>query len=155
MKIIAPEKINVRHKRAEFDYEIVERFDAGIMLTGSEIKSIRNGGGSINESYCLIRDGEVFIKGMTIPEYSHGTYANHDPTRLRKLLLNKRELNRIEAKIRERGFTLIPIRLFMNERGFAKLEIALGRGKKHYDKRQSLKQKDTKREIEKVMKKYR
>lgn len=153
--MIAENKIDIRNRRAGFDFEIVEKFVAGIMLTGSEIKAIRDGGGSINECYCIIRSGEVFAKNMNIPEYSHGTYANHEPLRLRKLLLNKRELERIEAKIKERGLTLIPIRLFMSERGLAKLEIGLGRGKKKFDKRESLKAKDNKREMDKIMKKYR
>jgi SsrA-binding protein len=148
-------KINVQNKRAGHEFEIIERFEAGIMLKGSEIKSVRNGGGSITEAFCLIRDGEVFVKNMNIPEYSHGSYANHEVLRMRKLLLNKRELNKIDTKIRERGFSVIPIRLFINDRGFAKLEIGLGRGKKKFDKRESLKQKDSKREMDRVMKKYR
>lgn len=153
--MIAENKIDIRNKRASFDFEILEKFQAGIQLTGSEIKSIRNGGGSINEAFCLVRSGEVYVRQMNIPEYSHGTYANHEPTRLRKLLLTKKELSKIDAKIKERGLTLIPIRLFINERGFAKLEIGLGRGKKKFDKRESLKNKDNKREIDRVMKKYR
>jgi SsrA-binding protein len=150
-----PEKINVRNKRAGFDFEIIQSFEAGIMLTGSEIKSIRDGGGSINEAYCLMRDGELYIKNMNIPEYSHGSYANHEPTRLRKLLLKKRELERIDSKIREKGFAIIPVRVFIGERGYAKVEIALARGKKKFDKRNSLKQKETKREMDRVLKKYR
>lgn len=153
--MIAENKIDIKNKRAFFDFEILEKYQAGMMLTGSEIKSIRNGGGSINEAFCIIRDGEVFVRQMNIPEYSHGTYANHEPTRLRKLLMTKKELGKAEAKMKERGLTLIPIRLFINERGFAKLEIGLGRGKKKFDKRDSLKNKDNKREIDRVMKKYR
>ncbi|MCW5908692.1 MAG: SsrA-binding protein SmpB [Chitinophagales bacterium] len=153
--MLEPNRINIRNKRAGFDFEILQSFEAGIVLTGSEIKSIRNGGGSINEAFCIIRDGELFIKNMNIPEYSHGSYANHEPTRLRKLLLKKRELEKIDAKIREKGFSIIPVRLFMSERGFAKMEVALARGKKKFDKRDSLKQKETKREMERVLKKYR
>ncbi len=153
--MIEPGKINVRNKRAGFDFELVQSFEAGIMLTGSEIKSIRDGGGSINEAFCLMRDGELYIKNMNIPEYSHGSYANHEPTRLRKLLLKKRELERIDSKIREKGFSIIPVRVFIGERGFAKVEVALARGKKKFDKRDSLKQKETKREMDRVMKKYR
>lgn len=148
-------KIDVKNKKAGFEFEISDRFDAGLLLTGSEIKSIRNGGGSISEAFCIVRDGELFIKNMNIPEYSHGSYANHDPVRIRKLLLTKRELKKIDAKVRERGLSVIPLRLFINERGFAKVEIGLGRGKKKFDKRESLKQKDNKREIDRVMKKYR
>lgn len=148
-------KIDIRNKRAGFEFEIIDRFQAGIVLTGSEIKAIRNGGGSISEAFCTIRDGELFIKGMNIPEYSHGGYSNHETVRLRKLLLTKRELRRIDAKIRERGLAVIPIRLFINERGYAKLEIGIGKGKKKYDKRESIKQKENKRELDRVMKKYR
>lgn len=153
--MLEPHRINIRNKRAEFDFEILQRFEAGIVLTGSEIKSIRNGGGSINEAFCIMRNGELFIKNMTIPEYSHGSYANHEPTRLRKLLLKKRELEKIDSKIREKGFSVIPVRLFMNERGLVKIEVALARGKKKFDKRQSVKQKETKREMERALKKYR
>jgi SsrA-binding protein len=149
------QKISIKNKRAEFDFEIIERFSAGIVLKGSEIKALRNGGGSINEAFCFVRDNELYIKNMNIPEYSHGGYTNHEVLRLRKLLLTKRELNRIDAKIRERGFAIIPIRLFMSERGFVKIEIGLGRGKKTFDKRNTLKSKDSKREIDRVMKKYR
>ena len=153
--MLAQEKINIKNKRAEFEFEIIDRFVAGIVLSGSEIKAIRDGGGSINEAFCMMRDGEIFIKNMTIPEYSHGAYANHIPSTLRKLLLTKRELRRIDAKIREKGLSVIPIRLFISERGFAKLEIGLGRGKKKFDKRESLKEKENKREMDRVMKKYR
>ncbi len=149
------QKISIKNKRAEFDYEIIERFSAGIALKGSEIKALRDGGGSINEAFCFMRDNELFIKNMNIPEYSHGGYTNHEVLRLRKLLLTKRELRRIDAKIRERGFAIIPIRLFMSDRGFAKIEIGLGRGKKTFDKRNTLKSKDSKREIDRVLKKYR
>ena len=149
------QKISIKNKRAEFDYEIIERFSAGIALKGSEIKALRDGGGSINEAFCFMRDNELFIKNMNIPEYSHGGYTNHEVLRLRKLLLTKRELRRIDAKIRERGFAIIPIRLIMSDRGFAKIEICLGRGKKTFDKRNTLKSKDSKREIDRVMKKYR
>lgn len=153
--MIDPKKIDIRNKRAGFDFEILERYEAGMVLAGSEIKAIRNGGGSISEAFCYIRDNEVFIKGMNIPEYSHGAYANHEPVHIRKLLLNKREIAKLDKKLREKGLTLIPIRLFMSDRGFAKLEIGLGRGKKQFDKRNTLKQKENKRELDRVMKKYR
>lgn len=152
--MIDASKIDIKNKRAGFEFEISDRFQAGVMLTGSEIKSIREGGGSISEAFCIVRNGEVFIKNMNIPEYSHGSYANHEPMRLRKLLLTKRELGRIETKMRERGLSVIPMRLFINERGFAKIEIGLGKGKKKFDKRESLKARDTKREMDRVMKKY-
>ncbi|HWB61952.1 MAG TPA: SsrA-binding protein [Chitinophagales bacterium] len=153
--MIDEDKINIKNKRAGFEFEILDRFDAGIQLTGSEIKSIRSGGGSLTEAFCVLRDGELWVKNMNIPEYSHGSYANHEPTRMRKLLLKKRELERIEDKIKERGLSVIPIRLFVNERGYAKVEVGLGRGKKKFDKRESLKQKENKRELDRVMKKYR
>jgi SsrA-binding protein len=152
--VISQEKINIKNKKAGFEYEILDRFEAGMVLTGSEIKSIRDGGGSINEAFCMLRDGELFVKNLNIPEYSHGTYANHDPIRLRKLLLTKRELKKIDLRIREKGLTVVPIRLFINERGFAKLEVGIGKGKKSFDKRESLKQKENKRELDRVMKKY-
>lgn len=152
--MIDASKINIKNKRAEFDFEIIDRFDAGIMLTGSEIKSIRDGGGTIAESFCYMRDGQVYIKNMNIPEYSHGTYANHEPARLRKLLLTKRELNKIETKMKERGYTLIPLRVFISDRGLAKIQIGLGRGKKKFDKRESLQKKDVKRDIDRALKKY-
>lgn len=147
-------KVDIKNKRAYFEYEISDTFTAGIMLKGTEIKAIRAGGGSIAESFCSLIDGELWIRNMNLPEYSHGTYANHDPTRIRKLLLTKRELNKMDSKIRERGMAVVPIRLFLSDRGFAKLEIGLGRGKKTFDKRESIKQKDNKREIDRVMKKY-
>ncbi len=153
--MIDQKKINIQNKRAGFEFEIVDRYEAGIVLRGSEIKAIRNGGGSISEAFCMMRNGELFIKNMNIPEYSHGGYANHVPVTLRKLLLTKRELARIDAKVREKGFSILPLRLFMSDRGFAKLEIGVGRGKKKFDKRETIKQKDTKREMDRVLKKYR
>jgi SsrA-binding protein len=147
-------KIEIRNKRAAYEYELLEQYEAGIALKGTEIKSIREGAGSISEAFCTIRDGELWVKNMNIPEYSHGNLMNHDILRLRKLLLKKKELTKIETKVREKGVTIVPLRLFMSERGFAKLEISLARGKKTFDKRESIKQKDTKREIDRVMKKY-
>ena len=152
--MIDPGKINIQNKKAGFEFEIIERYETGIVLRGSEIKVIRNGGGSISEAFCIMRDGELFIKNMNIPEYSHGGYANHEPVTLRKLLLTKRELKRIDSRMREKGLSVIPLRLFMSERGFAKLEIGVGKGKKKFDKRESLKEKDTKREMDRAMKKY-
>lgn len=153
--MIDQSKINIQNKKAGFEFEIIDRYEAGIVLRGSEIKAIRNGGGSISEAFCLMRDGELFIKNMNIPEYSHGGYANHKPETLRKLLLTKRELERIDAKMREKGLSVIPLRVFISERGFAKIEIGVGRGKKKFDKRETLKDKDTKREVDRAMKKYR
>ena len=148
-------KVEIRNKRASFEYNLLESYVAGIMLKGTEIKSIREGAGSISEAFCFMKNGELFVKNMNIPEYSHGNLMNHDILRLRKLLLNKRELKKIDTKTREKGVAVVPIRLFLSDRGFAKLEIALARGKKSFDKRESIKQKDDKRELDRVMKKYR
>ena len=152
--MIDPKKINIQNKKAGFEFEILDRYDAGIILVGSEIKAIRAGSGSISEAFCIMRNGELFIRNMNIPEYSHGGYANHVPVTIRKLLLNKKELSKIDSKVREKGLTVIPLRLFISDRGFAKIQIGVGRGKKKFDKRESMKEKDTKRELDRVMKKY-
>lgn len=148
-------KVEIRNKKAAFEYNLLETFVAGIMLRGTEIKSIREGAGSISEAYCYMKNGELWVKNMNIPEYSHGNLMNHDILRLRKLLLNKRELKKIDVKTREKGVAIVPLRLFLSERGFAKLEISLARGKKSFDKRETIKQKEGKREMDRVMKKYR
>ena len=148
-------KIEIRNKRAAFEYNLSESFVAGIMLKGTEIKSLRDGAGSISEAYCFMKNGELFVKNMNIPEYSYGNLMNHEILRLRKLLLNKRELKKLDIKIREKGVAIVPVRLFLSDRGFAKLEIALGRGKKSFDKRETIKLKEGKREMDRVMKKYR
>ena len=122
------------------------------MLLGTEIKSLREGKASFNDSYCLVHKGEVWIKSLHIAEYSHGTVNNHDPVRERKLLLNKREIKKIEAKLKEKGYTLVPLRIFFNEKNIAKIEIGLGKGKKMHDKRESIKQRDTEREMKRYLK---
>lgn len=142
--------IRLTNKKAHFLYEIIEDFNAGIQLLGTEIKSLRNGKANINETYCLFQDGELYIRNMYIAEYEMGGYVNHEPRRDRKLLLTRRELNRMEKKIKEKGFTIVPIVLFINEKGLAKVNIGLARGKKMFDKRQDIKQKDTKRELERL-----
>lgn len=152
--MISSDKINIQNKKAGFEFEILERYNAGIKLFGSEIKVIRNGGGSISEAFCLMRDGELFIRNMNIPEYTHGGYSNHVPVTARKLLLTKRELGKIDSRVREKGLSVIPLRVFINERGFAKIEIGVGRGKKKFDKRESIQKKDVKRDIDRAMKKY-
>ena len=139
--------INIVNRKARFEYEFLETFVAGIVLTGTEIKSIRNGKASIAEAYCFIKDGELYIKNMYIAEYEQGTYNNHDPRRIRKLLLNKHELRKLERKKKDVGITIIPVRLFINEKGLAKLEIALAKGKKLHDKRESIKERDVKRDL--------
>lgn len=148
------EKILVKNKRAAFDFELLEEFQAGIQLTGTEVKSVRKGKASLQEAYCFFRKGELFIKNMHISEYTLGSIYNHDPTRTRKLLLKKRELHKLESKVKERGFTIVPVDLFLNGRGWAKVTIALGKGKKTRDKRQSIKEKDIKREMDKAIRKH-
>lgn len=145
--------ISIKNKRAGFEYEFIETFTAGIQLTGTEIKSIRLGKASIIEGYCFIKDGELFIKNMYIAEYDKGTYNNHDPKRDRKLLLNRSELDKLEKKKKDVGLTIVPLKVFINNNGFAKMDIALAKGKKLHDKREDLKNKDAKREMDRVMKK--
>lgn len=148
--------IQIKNRRAYFDFEILDKFDAGIKLKGTEIKSIREGKANINEAFCIMNKKlELFVKNMYIGEYSHGSPAfNHEPLRERKLLLHKKELERLYDKSREKGLTIIPLRLYINERSFAKLEIGLGRGKKSFDKRESIKEKENKRNIDRILKQY-
>ncbi|WP_026475206.1 SsrA-binding protein SmpB [Alkaliflexus imshenetskii] len=147
-------KINIKNKRGTFDYELIERFVAGIQLAGTEIKSIRQGRASLVDSYCYFVNNELWVKGINIAEYFYGTFNNHQPTRERKLLLQRKELNKLERKTKESGLTIIPLRLFLNDRGFAKLEIALAKGKKQHDKRETLKAKDASREMDRIKKKF-
>lgn len=142
--------INIRNKQASFEYELLDKFIAGMVLRGTEIKSIREGKVSLTDGYCYFSKGELFAKGISITPYAQGTHYNHESSRERKLLLKKSELAKLEAKVEEKGLTLLPLRLFINERGLAKLEIALGKGKKLHDKRQSIKEKDVKRELSKI-----
>lgn len=139
--------VNIENRRAKFDYQFLDQLTAGLVLKGTEIKSIREGKAALSDSYCYFRNGELFVKNMHITEYSEASFANHDPTRERKLLLTKNELNKLEKKIKDQGLTIIPIRLFINEKGFAKLTIALAKGKKLFDKRQDIKKKDIEREM--------
>jgi len=148
----AASDIIIRNKKASHDYEFLEKYTAGIKLTGTEIKSIRAGKATLTDSFCLFRDGELFIKGMHISEYWWGNLNNHDPLRERKLLLKARELRKIERKVKESGLTVIVIKVFINERGLAKAEIAVSKGKKEYDKRETLKRKDTERELDRMRK---
>jgi SsrA-binding protein len=144
--------INIKNRKASFEYELIEKLVAGMQLTGTEIKSVRNGKVSMNDAYCQFYGGELFSKNIHISEYELGNINNHPAKRDRKLLLHKKELQKLERKLKESGFTIIPTRMFINDRGLAKLEIALARGKKLYDKRETLKQKDSKREIDRMMK---
>jgi SsrA-binding protein len=147
---MAENKINIKNKRAYFDFEILEKAVAGMELTGTEIKSIRSGKASLNDSYCYFKNNELWVKGMRISEYEQGSYNNHNPYRERRLLLKRSELNRYEKRVREKGLTMVALRLFINEDNLAKLEIALARGKKEYDKREVIRRKDLKREMERL-----
>lgn len=138
---------NIRNRSAYFEYHIEDKYEAGLVLTGTEVKSLRAGKASFNDSYCYFHKGELWIKSLHIAEYSHGTYNNHIPLRERKLLLTKRELRKLETKIKEKGFTIVPLAIFFNSKGLAKLEIGLGKGKKLHDKRETIKSRDSEREI--------
>lgn len=146
--------INIRNKRATFDYEILEEFIAGVVLVGTEIKSIRAGKASLTDSYCYFQDGELWIRGVNISEYDWGTCNNHVPRRDRKLLLQRKELNKLQRQLQDRGLTVVGLRMFLSERGFAKIVIGLARGRKAYDKREYLKENDAKREMDKAMKRF-
>lgn len=141
--------INIKNKKASFEFEFIETYTAGIVLTGTEIKSIRLSQASIAEAYGLISKNEILLRNMYIQPYENGTHYNHQPRRDRKLLLNRSEINKIDRKIKSKGLTLVPVNLFINKKGLAKVEIALAKGKKIYDKREDLKKKDAKREIDK------
>jgi SsrA-binding protein len=143
-------RINIKNKKAYFDYEILDKLVAGMQLTGTEIKSIRLGRASLADSYCLFKDNELWVTNMRISTYDQGSYNNHEPHRDRKLLLNRKELNKLEKQTREKGLTIIALRVFINEHGYAKLEIALAKGRKKYDKREVIKQKDMKRDMERL-----
>lgn len=146
--------VEVKNKKARFEFEWLEDFNAGIVLTGTEMKSIRNGKASIMESFCVVRDGEVFIRNMYIAEYENGSYNNHVPRRDRKLLLGRNEIRKLEKKLKDKGLTVIASKLYINEKNLAKLRIHLAKGKKLHDKRDDLKNKDIKREMDRLSKKY-
>ena len=143
--------INIKNKRARFEYQILDTFIAGIQLNGTEIKSIRLGKVTITESYCTFKEDELWIRGMHIAEYEFGTYSNHEPKRERKLLLSRQELDKLQKKLKDQGLTIVPLRLFITEKGWAKLEIAIAKGKKLHDKRDSLKEKDIERDINRAI----
>lgn len=149
-----PNTVNVRNKRATFDYEILDTFTAGMVLTGTEIKSLRAGKAGLTDSFCIFDKGELWSKNIYIAEYFYGTYNNHNAHRDRKLLLTRRELRGLANDSKETGLTIVPLRLFINEKGLAKLEIALCRGKKQYDKRDSIKDKEDKRALDRARKDY-
>lgn len=147
--------INIQNRKARFSYEILDRYTAGIVLTGTEIKSIRQSKASIAESFCEFNaEGELFVINMYIEEYTHGTHYNHLPRRPRKLLLNKKELQKLRKEVKNTGLTMVPLRLFINPKGLAKLEMALAKGKKLYDKRETIKDRDNKRQLDRIRKSY-
>lgn len=150
---MANNQILIKNKRATFDYEIGDTYTAGIVLTGTEIKSIRQSKASLADTYCVIDNGEVWVKNMHIAEYSFGSYNNHATRRDRKLLLTRKEIAKINKAVEDPGYTLVPLRMFINERGLAKLVVGVARGKKQYDKRQSIKERDDKRMIDRMFKK--
>lgn len=145
-------RINIKNKKAFHDYELIERFTAGIQLMGTEIKSIRLGKVSLADSYCVFYKDELFIRGLQIAEYAWGSYNNHEPGRERKLLLTRKELNKLQRKVKESGLTIIALKIFIAESGYAKLEIALAKGRKQYDKREALKKKDTQLQLDRLQK---
>jgi len=143
-------KINIKNKKAYFDFEIIDKYLAGIQLKGTEIKSLRQGKASLGDSWCYFIKNELWIKNMRITEYENATHFNHDPYRDRKLLMNRKELNKLEKQTREKGLTIVVLRVFINEYGLAKAEIGLARGKKQYDKREAIRKKDLKRDMERL-----
>ncbi len=144
--------LSIKNRSAYYEYFVDATYQAGLVLLGTEVKSLREGKASFNDSYCIIHKGEIWIKSLHIAPYSHGTVNNHDPDRDRKLLLQKREIKKIEAKLKEKGYTLIPLRIYMNDRSLVKLEIGLAKGKKLYDKRESIKKRDVERDLKKYLK---
>jgi SsrA-binding protein len=148
-------KVNIQNKRARFEYELLDEYTAGIVLTGTEIKSLRNSKASIAESFCEFNEsGELFTVNMNIDEYAFGTRFNHRPKAQRKLLLNKKELKKLYKEVKNSGLTIVPLRLFINDKGFAKLRIALAKGKKLYDKRETIKDRDNKRTLDRIKKSF-
>lgn len=142
--------INIKNRRASYEYELIDKYVAGMQLMGTEIKSIREGKATISEAYCFFRKEELWVKQMNISPYTQGTHYNHEQTRERKLLLNKQELKKLLAKTEEKGMSIVPLRLFISDRGFAKLQIALAKGKKVHDKRDSIKERDVKRDLQRM-----
>lgn len=146
------QKVSIKNRRASFDYTFIEKYIAGLVLVGTEIKSIRQGKASLVDSYCYFKNGELFIKNMNISEYTEGNVYNHEPTRERKLLLSKQELTKLQKKMKDQGLTIIPLNLFTADSGYAKLEIALAKGKKLFDKREDMKAKDIDRDLKRKFK---
>ena len=146
--------VQIKNRKAAFEYFFIEEFTAGIVLTGTEIKSIRQGKASLVDTYCTVINGEMWVKGMSISPYFYGSYNNHDQKRDRKLLLTRREIQRLESATKQTGYTIVPLLVFIDDKGRAKMDIALCKGKKEFDKRQTLKEKEDRREIDRAMKVY-
>jgi len=146
--------ISISNRKARYEFELLEVFTAGIQLKGTEIKSLRTGNANLAEAYCYVQQSEVWITGMYIAEYQYGSYMNHEPKRLRKLLLNKKEINKISSALQNVGITLVPLKLYISDKGWAKIEIALAKGKKLHDKREDLKKRDDKRQMDRALKKF-
>lgn len=147
---LAMERIVAKNRKASFQYELLEKYVAGIVLSGTEIKSLRQGHASLSDSYALFLNDELWVRGMHIPEYAFGTYLNHEPKRDRKLLLNRKELTKLQRSVKTKGYTIVPLTLFISERGYAKLRIALARGKQAHDKREAIKERDANRELQRA-----
>ena len=154
MKIKKQNTVNILNRKAKFEYEFLDQYTAGICLVGTEIKAIREGKASIAESFCEFHNQELFVINMHIDEYSHATYFNHKPKQERKLLLNRKELKKLEKEVKHSGLTIIPLKMFINENGYAKLRITLARGKKTHDKRETIKDRDNKRNLDRIKKSY-
>ncbi|NUM50724.1 MAG: SsrA-binding protein SmpB [Flavobacteriales bacterium] len=144
--------INIKNKKAWFEYELLDKYIAGIQLTGTEIKSLREGKANLTDGFCTVLHNEIWMINTLIAEYTHGSHTNHEPKRKRKLLLNRQEIDKLKKKLKDKGITLIPLRLFINEKGLAKVEIALAKGKKLFDKRESIKAKDVNRQLDRLKK---
>lgn len=144
--------MEIKNRSAYHEYFIEDKYTAGLVLAGTEVKSLRASKASFNDSYCLFQKGELWIRSLHIAEYSHGTSSNHDPMQDRKLLLQKRELRKLEARVKEKGYTIVPLRIYFSEKGLAKLEVGLGKGKQQFDKRETIKQRDTEREMKRYLK---
>lgn len=151
---MAEKNIYIKNKKASFDYETIQTYTAGIVLTGTEIKSIRDGKANVTDAFCFFNNNELWCKGMHVSEYAFGSYNNHVPDRERKLLLNRRELNKMEEKLKDKGITVIVLSLYLNQRGLAKVDIALARGKKQFDKREDIKERDAKRDMDRAKRRF-
>ena len=149
-----PRKIEITNRKAEYEFSFLKKYEAGLLLHGTEVKTLRDGSANLNDAFCYFEHGELYVKSLYIAEYKYGSYYNHESRRLRKLLLHKNELRTLERRISEKGLTIVPYRLYFTERGFAKLEVVLAQGKKSYDKRETIKERDNKREMDVIKKQY-